>query len=138
MFFTIALTISRFELLDIVKKHSVLLRKESVDDQDVSDVEKNHGFWHDVMELYFVTGKEARRRLDDDLIFFVRKTVGSLLLFFFNAFGDIRYVVLFSFFPLPSHHWFVYYLASRAWMGLNSLTVQRTTPLTLCAGGHLR
>ncbi|XP_017252371.1 uncharacterized protein LOC108222911 [Daucus carota subsp. sativus] len=84
---------SRFELLDIVKKHSVLLRKESVDDQDVSDVEKNHGFWHDVMELYFVTGKEARRRLDDDLIFFVRKTSMDGFEFIDSAEDDSPYFV---------------------------------------------
>lgn len=67
-------------MLNMVKKHSVLLRQNTVDEQDVSDVEKNHGFWHDVMELYFVTGTEARRRLDDDLIFFVKNTV--FLIFF--------------------------------------------------------
>ncbi|KAK1395960.1 Cw7 protein [Heracleum sosnowskyi] len=84
---------SRFELLNMVKKHSVLLRKNKVDELDVSDVEKNHGFWHDVMELYFVTGKEARRRLDDDLIFFVKNTSLDGFEFIDSAEDDSPYFV---------------------------------------------
>ncbi|KAL8145345.1 hypothetical protein AgCh_003511 [Apium graveolens] len=84
---------SRFELLNMVKKHSVLLRKNVVDEQDVSDVEKNHGFWHDVMELYFVTGKEAKRRLDDDLIFFVKNTSMDGFEFIDSAEDDSPYFV---------------------------------------------
>ncbi|OMO50944.1 hypothetical protein CCACVL1_30125 [Corchorus capsularis] len=64
---------SRFELLSMVKKHSNLLGKTTVDEQDASDVEMDGQFWHDVFDLYFVRGKESRGRQDDDLIFFVRK-----------------------------------------------------------------
>ncbi|KAK8977393.1 hypothetical protein V6N11_034441 [Hibiscus sabdariffa] len=66
-------TPSRFELLSVVRKHSNLLGKTTVDQQDVSDLETNGKFWHDVFDLYFVRGKESRGRQDDDLIFFVRK-----------------------------------------------------------------
>ncbi|KAL4285378.1 hypothetical protein GQ457_16G015500 [Hibiscus cannabinus] len=69
-------TPSRFELLSVVRKHSNLLGKTAVDQQDVSDLETNGKFWHDVFDLYFVRGKESRGRQDDDLIFFVRKWKG--------------------------------------------------------------
>ncbi|KAK8977395.1 hypothetical protein V6N11_034441 [Hibiscus sabdariffa] len=69
-------TPSRFELLSVVRKHSNLLGKTTVDQQDVSDLETNGKFWHDVFDLYFVRGKESRGRQDDDLIFFVRKWKG--------------------------------------------------------------
>lgn len=87
---------SRFELLNMVKKRSVLLRQNTVDEShetDVSDVEKNHGFWHDVMEIYFVIGKEARRRLDDDLIFFVKNTSMDGFEFIDSAEDDSPYFV---------------------------------------------
>ncbi|KAL6296104.1 hypothetical protein ACE6H2_004246 [Prunus campanulata] len=64
---------SRFELLSMVKKHSSLLGKTVVDADDVSDVEMDHKFWHDVLDLYFIRGKDSRGRQDDDLVFFVRK-----------------------------------------------------------------
>ncbi|CAK9143585.1 unnamed protein product [Ilex paraguariensis] len=63
----------RFELLSMVRKHSNLLGKTTVDEQDASDVEMDPRFWHDVIDLYFIRGKESRGRQDDDLIFFVRK-----------------------------------------------------------------
>ncbi|KAJ7966498.1 putative CW7 protein [Quillaja saponaria] len=66
-------TPSRYELLGMVKKHSNLLGKTIVDEEDASDVEMNPRFWHDVFNLYFVRGKESRGRQDDDLVFFVRK-----------------------------------------------------------------
>ncbi|XWS25488.1 hypothetical protein CRYUN_Cryun27aG0072200 [Craigia yunnanensis] len=69
-------TPSRFELLSMVKKHSNLLGKTTVDEQDASDVEMDGQFWHDVFDLYFVRGKESRGRQDDDLLFFVRKSRG--------------------------------------------------------------
>lgn len=59
----------------MVKKHSNLLGQTTGDDQDASDVEMDHRFWKDVMDLYFICGRESRRRQDDDLIFFVRKKV---------------------------------------------------------------
>ncbi|XP_062163910.1 uncharacterized protein LOC133870724 [Alnus glutinosa] len=68
---------SRYELLSMVKKHSNLLGKTVVDEQQrddaCDDVELDHRFWHDVFDLYFVRGKETRGRQDDDLLFFVRK-----------------------------------------------------------------
>ncbi|WCJ35585.1 CW7 [Euphorbia peplus] len=66
-------TPSRYELLSMVKKHSTLLGKTTVSEQDGSDVEMDARFWHDVMDLYFIRGKESRGRQDDDLVFFVRK-----------------------------------------------------------------
>ncbi|XP_057532479.1 uncharacterized protein LOC130810432 [Amaranthus tricolor] len=66
-------TPSRYELLSMVKKHSNMLGKTIVDEQDASDVEMDQAFWHDILNLYFVQGKESRGRQDDDLIFFVRK-----------------------------------------------------------------
>ncbi|TKY74954.1 KIAA0930-like protein [Spatholobus suberectus] len=66
-------TPSRYELLSMVKKHSNLIGKTIVEEQDASDIEMDMGFWHDVFDLYFVRGKESRGRQDDDLVFFVRK-----------------------------------------------------------------
>ncbi|XP_073225466.1 uncharacterized protein [Cicer arietinum] len=68
-------TPSRYELLSMVKKHSNLIGKTVVEEQDSSDVEMDMKFWHDVFDLYFVRGKESRGRQDDDLVFFVRKLV---------------------------------------------------------------
>lgn len=59
----------------MVKKHSNLLGKTTVDDQDASDIEMDAGFWHDVFDLYFVRGEESRGKQDDDMIFFVNKVV---------------------------------------------------------------
>ncbi|XP_045800178.1 uncharacterized protein KIAA0930 homolog isoform X1 [Trifolium pratense] len=68
-------TPSRYELLTMVKKHSNLIGKTVVEEQDAPDVEMDMKFWHDVFDLYFVRGKESRGRQDDDLVFFVRKLV---------------------------------------------------------------
>jgi hypothetical protein len=65
----------RYELLSMVKKHSNLIGKTVVEEQDAPDVEMDMKFWHDVFDLYFVRGKESRGRQDDDLVFFVRKLV---------------------------------------------------------------
>lgn len=59
----------------MVKKHSNLIGKTNVDEQDATDVEMDPKFWHDVFDLYFIRGKESRGRQDDDLLFFVRKMV---------------------------------------------------------------
>lgn len=64
---------TRYELLSMVKKHSKFLEKTIVDEDDASDVEMDWRFWHDVMELYFLSGRESRGRQDDDLVFFVKK-----------------------------------------------------------------
>ncbi|KAH9616167.1 hypothetical protein KSS87_011045 [Heliosperma pusillum] len=66
-------TPSRQELLSVVKKHSNLLGKTIVDEEDASDIEMDQGFWHDLLNLYFIEGKESRGRQDDDLVFFVKK-----------------------------------------------------------------
>lgn len=62
----------------MVKKHSNLLGKTIVDEEDGSDVEMDQRFWHDVLNLYFLCSKEARGRQDDDMLFFVRKMVACL------------------------------------------------------------
>ena len=60
----------------MVKKHSSSLKNTEVDDeQDASDVEMDPNFWHDILDFYFIRGRESRGREDDDLIFFVRKLV---------------------------------------------------------------
>lgn len=64
----------------MVKKHSNLIGKTVVEEQDSSDVEMDMKFWHDVFDLYFVRGKESRGRQDDDLVFFVRKLVSPFLI----------------------------------------------------------
>uniref|UniRef100_A0A6N2MJ77 Uncharacterized protein n=1 Tax=Salix viminalis TaxID=40686 RepID=A0A6N2MJ77_SALVM len=66
-------TPSRYELLSMVKKHTKLLGKTTVEEEDASDVEMDSQFWHDVLDLYYIGGKESRRKQDDDLVFFVRK-----------------------------------------------------------------
>ncbi|KAF3447467.1 hypothetical protein FNV43_RR12653 [Rhamnella rubrinervis] len=66
-------TPSRSELLSMVKKNSSLLEKKVVDEEDAADVEMDERFWQGVLDLYFIRGKESRRRQDDDLVFFVRK-----------------------------------------------------------------
>lgn len=65
----------RRELLIMVKKHSDLIGKTIVDEQDASDVEMDSKFWHNIFDLYFIRGKESRGRQDDDIIFLVRKMV---------------------------------------------------------------
>lgn len=64
---------SRYELLSMVKKHSNLIGKTVVDEQDASDVEMDQRFWHDVLDLYFIGGRDSKEQQDDDLLFFVRK-----------------------------------------------------------------
>ncbi|KAM4087162.1 hypothetical protein ACJW30_10G156700 [Castanea mollissima] len=75
-------TPSRYELLNMVRKHSnslgqtVLLtdqQQQQQQDGTPDDVELDQLFWHDIFDLYFVRGKESRGRQDDDLLFFVRK-----------------------------------------------------------------
>ncbi|KAJ9166364.1 hypothetical protein P3X46_021134 [Hevea brasiliensis] len=66
-------TPSRHELLSMVKKHSTLIGKGTLDDRDASDVEMDGRFWYDMLDLYFIRGKESRGRQDDDLVFFVGK-----------------------------------------------------------------
>ena len=67
------------ELLSMVRKHSKLIKQIAAEDQEATDVEKDLGFWKDVMDLYFVRGKDSRKR--QDLLFFVRKKVFIFLKF---------------------------------------------------------
>ncbi|KAK4559892.1 hypothetical protein RGQ29_008896 [Quercus rubra] len=69
---------SRYELLNMVKKHSnslgqTVLLMDQQQDGAPDDVELDQLFWHDILDLYFVRGKESRGRQDDDLLFFIRK-----------------------------------------------------------------
>lgn len=64
---------TRHELLSMVKKHSNLLGKTIVDEHDPSDVEMDQGFWHDMLNMFFISGRDSSQHQDDDLIFFVRK-----------------------------------------------------------------
>ncbi|XP_073020766.1 uncharacterized protein [Primulina eburnea] len=66
-------TPTRDELLSMVRKHSKLIGKTVLDEEETTDVEMDSGFWRDVIDLYFVHGRVSRGRQDDDLIFFVRK-----------------------------------------------------------------
>lgn len=59
----------------MVRKHSKLLGKSSADEDDASDVERDSHFWHDILDTYFIRGRESRRRQEDDMLFFVRKVV---------------------------------------------------------------
>ncbi|GFY96023.1 similar to CW7 [Actinidia rufa] len=70
-------TSARLELLGMVKKHSKLLGKTIVDKEDAADVEMDSHVWRDVMDLYFVLGRELRDRQGDDLVFFILQGYGS-------------------------------------------------------------
>ena len=76
-------------MLRDVARHSNILKKIVVDDQDTSDIEVNQGYWHDVLNHYFIQGKESRGRQDDDLIFFVKKMVLNVSL----CVGDLHFFV---------------------------------------------
>ncbi|XP_009786789.1 uncharacterized protein LOC107795629 isoform X2 [Nicotiana tabacum] len=68
-----AQTPSRSDLLCMVKKNSNMLGKTIVEDEETSDVETDPIFWHDIMDVYFIRGRESRGRQEDDLVFFVKK-----------------------------------------------------------------
>ncbi|XP_070056273.1 uncharacterized protein LOC107763675 isoform X5 [Nicotiana tabacum] len=68
-----AQTPSRSDLLCMVKKNSKMLGKTIVEDEETSDVETDPVFWHDIMDVYFIRGRESRGRQEDDLVFFVKK-----------------------------------------------------------------
>nr|GEY71778.1 hypothetical protein [Tanacetum cinerariifolium] len=84
---------SRHELLSMVKKHSNLIGKTVVDEQDASDVEMDQKFWHDVLDLYFIGGRELKDQQDDDLLFFVKKVSLHGYGFNDNLEGDSPYFV---------------------------------------------
>ncbi|PIN11608.1 hypothetical protein CDL12_15793 [Handroanthus impetiginosus] len=64
---------TRHELLSMVRKHSNSIGQTILDENEADDLEMDPGFWHDIIDLYFVRSRESRGREDDDLIFFVRK-----------------------------------------------------------------
>lgn len=82
----------RSELLSMVKKNSSLLEKKVVDEEDASDVEMDERFWHGVLDLYFIRGKESRRRQDDDLVFFVRKSVRHI-----HSYNLVHFILFYFF-----------------------------------------
>ncbi|XP_031483775.1 uncharacterized protein LOC116253138 isoform X2 [Nymphaea colorata] len=63
---------SRHELLTIVRKHSNLLGQTVVDEQGSSDPEMDERFWHEMLDMYFIRGREPKGCHEDDLIFFVK------------------------------------------------------------------
>ncbi|KAK1275736.1 hypothetical protein QJS04_geneDACA016005 [Acorus gramineus] len=68
-------TPSRYELLNMVKKHSSSLTPtngEEGEEEDPTDVEMDGKFWMEMVDLYFVRDSKGRRGQDDDLVFFVR------------------------------------------------------------------
>ncbi|XP_068655216.1 uncharacterized protein [Aristolochia californica] len=71
-------TPSMHELLSMVRKHSTVLNEATFDEEDVSDVEMNSQFWHDMLDLYFIRGKQSKGREDDDLIFFVKSMLHGI------------------------------------------------------------
>ncbi|WVZ57851.1 hypothetical protein U9M48_008188 [Paspalum notatum var. saurae] len=63
---------SRTELLSMVKKHSHLIGWTIVDaEDDASDVGMDDKFWHEMLDLFFVRGRQSKRSEEDDLVFFV-------------------------------------------------------------------
>ncbi|KAK4352216.1 hypothetical protein RND71_027734 [Anisodus tanguticus] len=74
-----AQTPSRSELLCMVKKNSNMLGKTIVEDEEALDVETDPHFWHGVMDVYFIRGRESRGRQEDDLVFFVKKLLDDLI-----------------------------------------------------------
>lgn len=117
----------------MVKKHSNLIGQTVVDEQDVSDVETDPRFWHDVMDLYFIRGKESRGRQDDDLVFFVRKVVQ-----FCYCLTWLQYLYLIRLGWYQSSNslsdlWF-----ERNLKGMAMMMIMEAPRHILFAGGHLR
>lgn len=48
-----------------------------IDEDDTSDVEMDVKFWHEMLDLYFIRGRESKGGHEDDLIFFVKDMVTS-------------------------------------------------------------
>jgi len=69
--------ICRYELLSMVRKHSNLLVETTNNEHEVSDVEMDAQFWHEMLDLYFIRCRLSQGREEDDLVFFVRNMVLS-------------------------------------------------------------
>ena len=118
----------------MVKKHSNLIGQTEVDEQDASDVEMDPRFWHDVMDLYFIRGKESRGRQDDDLVFFIRKVV------------QFCYCLLLSLVAEPLIYLARYQSSNtlsdlcfeRNLKDMGTMMIMEAPHLILFAGGHLR
>ncbi|GFZ10141.1 similar to CW7 [Actinidia rufa] len=87
------LSLFMYELLRRVKNHSKLLGKTIVEEGDASDVEMDREFWYDIMDLYFIRGRESRGRQDDDLVFFVSRMILHGYGFNDNVEGNSPYFV---------------------------------------------
>ncbi|XP_066379828.1 uncharacterized protein [Miscanthus floridulus] len=70
---------SRTELLTMVKKHSHLIGWTIVDaEDDASDVGMDDKFWHEMLDLFFVRGRQSKRSEEDDLVFFVNNMLEKI------------------------------------------------------------
>ena len=75
-FLSSACSFFRTELLTMVKKHSHLIGWTIVDaEDDASDVGMDDKFWHEMLDLFFVRGRQSKRSEEDDLVFFVNNMV---------------------------------------------------------------
>lgn len=80
-----ACSLFRTELLSMVKKHSHLIGWTIVDAEgDASDVGMDDKFWHEMLDLFFVRGRQSKRSEEDDLVFFVNNMVLILNRSLFN------------------------------------------------------
>lgn len=61
----------------MVKKHSNHLVGRTDDEHEASDLEMDSGFWHEMLDLYFVRCRVTQGREEDDLVYFVRNMVLS-------------------------------------------------------------
>lgn len=69
--------VGRHDLLTIVRKHSNLLGQIITDEQASSDSEMDERFWYEMLDMYFIHGREPKGCHEDDLVFFVRLMVLS-------------------------------------------------------------
>ncbi|CAN6459118.1 unnamed protein product [Victoria cruziana] len=84
---------SRHDLLTIVRKHSNLLGQIITDEQDSSDSEMDERFWYEMLDMYFIHGREPKGCHEDDLVFFVRLMNMHGYGFNDNTDGDSPYFV---------------------------------------------
>ncbi|CAA6657689.1 unnamed protein product [Spirodela intermedia] len=68
-------TPSRYELLTMVKQHSKFLREGMIDEDDTSDVEMDVKFWYEMLDLYFIRGRESKGECSP---YFVRRWAAKL------------------------------------------------------------
>ena len=117
-------SIFRPELLTMVKQHSKFLKEGMLDEDDSSDVEMDLKFWNEMLDLYFVRGRETKGGHDDDLIFFVRDMVNSHEYIFQQEFICSKNLISSRIF--------------RICMDMGLMTVSKVILLILFEGGLLR